>query len=49
MERVKQHLKSIVILVAILLAGTSSVYAQDVVKGVVTDATGEPMVGVTVR
>ena len=49
MERVKQHFKSIVILVAILLAGTSNVYAQDVVKGVVTDATGEPMVGVTVR
>lgn len=34
---------------AVLLAGTSGAYAQDVVKGVVTDASGEPMIGVTVR
>ena len=49
MEKFKKHLKSIVILLSFLALATSSADAQEIVKGVITDATGEPMVGVSVR
>lgn len=49
MEKLTKHLKSLVILMVFLFAGSVAANAQTEVKGVVNDQAGDPMIGVTVR
>lgn len=48
MEKLKICLKSFAILIAMMVWGVSAAYAQMAVKGVVTDTSGEPLIGASV-
>ncbi len=48
MKNVKKPFRYIALLMVMILSGSFSVWA-DIVKGNVTDDSGEPLIGVTVR
>lgn len=48
MTNLRIQAKSLAVLLAVLLLGTSSAFAQMLVNGVVTDSAGEPLIGVSV-